>query len=312
MTIVMFLFGLVLLMVGGNSLVSGSVSVARRFGMSPLLIGLTLVGFGTSAPELVASVQASLAGAPGIALGNVVGSNTANILFILGTSALIAPIAVSKQVLRQDSRIMLLATALFAFMCLVAPLTRFVGAFYVLLLLVYIGYSWYSDRKSSAPSTEMVVDEPAKKNSLALAIFLTILGLVSVIVGGDILVSSAVTMAKSYGISQTVIGLTIVAIGTSLPELVTSVVAAFKKQPEIALGNVIGSNIYNLLGIGGLTGILAPTTVTQDIVYVYNPVMLGATIIAVLFLSTGRRLGRVEGFVLLLGYVSYLLSMLFL
>ena len=305
MTIVLFCFGLVLLVLGGEFLVNGSVSIARRFGMSPLLIGLTLVGFGTSSPELVASVQASLAGSPGIAVGNVVGSNVANLLFILGLTALMCPIAVSDRVVRQDSKFMFWVTALFVAATSLFPLGRLMGAAFVLMLIGYIWYSWHTDRDSSAP--EAPIQVPVK-GPIVVPLLLALGGLAMVLLGGSLLVDAATTFARSRGISETIIGLTIVAVGTSLPEFATSLIAAWKKQPEVALGNIVGSNIYNILGIAGVTGLIAPTSITDDIRFIYNPVLVAVTLLVVWFLATGRRVTRGEGFILVILFVLYLLS----
>lgn len=308
MTFVMFGAGLILLMVGGELLVNGASNLARKLGMSPLLIGLTLVGFGTSSPELVASVQASLGGSPGIAVGNVVGSNISNLLFILGLTALVCPISISDRILRQDSRLMLAATALFVVVCFVFPLGRIVGGVLVTLLALYILYSFLTDRQSSSPEVPVVVPV---KGGLILPALLALVGLGLVVFGGNLLVKAASEIARSYGVSETVIGLTIVAIGTSLPELTTSVIAALRKQPEIALGNVLGSNLYNILGIAGLTGIIAPTAVPRDIVVLHNPILLAATALTAWFLWSGRRVTRTEGFALISLYALYLISLLF-
>ena len=311
--------GLALLVVGGELLVRGAVSLARRLGVSPLVIGLTLVGFGTSTPELVTSVKASLAGSPGIAVGNIVGSNIANLLLILGLSALIAPITVSAGALRRDGLVMLAVAALFAAVAALMPLGRGVGLCFVAGLVFYVVSAWRQEKASGAAGHTAAFDkaeaaeqvdpalrpEAAPRGALAVPIGLALLGLVLVVLGGRWLVEGAVALATALGVDETVIGLTIVAVGTSTPELVTSIVAAVRRQSDVALGNVLGSNIYNLLGIGGVTGLLAPTTVPAQIVRFDNLVMVAVSAAAVVLARTGFRIGRREGAALLLGYVAY-------
>ena len=291
-----------MLLTGGQFLVNGSVRIAKRLGTSPLLIGLTLVAFGTSAPELAVSIKASLAGLPGISIGNVIGSNIANLLVILGFTALLCPIPVSNKILRQDSIVMLAVSALFVVASLFLPLSRLVGGIYVLLLAIYIIYGWWNDKKEAAPEVEEVV---VIRDGIYTSLVLVFAGLTLLAVGGNFLVNGASGIARLFGISETVIGLTIVAIGTSAPELVTSIVAAVRKEPDIALGNVVGSNIYNILGIAGITGIIAPTIIPVDII-LDNWIMLGTTVLAIIFFWRGHRLVRHEGVLLLLLYVGYI------
>ncbi|GAB1490017.1 calcium/sodium antiporter [Opitutaceae bacterium] len=320
--------GLILLVVGGEFLVRGAVRLAERFGMSSLLIGLTLVGFGTSTPELVTSVQAAMAGSPGIAVGNIVGSNIANILFILGLSALISPIKVGPSALRRDGVIVLLTALLFAGVSAFWRLDRVVGFGFVLGLVAYLVYAYRQEKviavtgqaghtaafeKSEAHAE--VVDHTKKSHArsagtdIAISTGIAIGGLVLVVAGGDLLVSGAIGLARGFGISESVIGLTIVAVGTSMPELVTSVVAAFRKHSDVALGNVLGSNIYNTLGIGGVTAVLSPTDVPVQIVRFDNPVMVVVSATLLLFAWTGGRIGRREGGILLLGYATYVAAL---
>ena len=315
--------GLILLMLGGELLVRGAVQVATRFGVSPLVIGLTLVGFGTSTPELVTSVQAALSGSPGIAYGNIVGSNIANILLILGIAAIITPIAVSSTALKRDSSIMVLVTVVFAIVATLVPMGLLAGLVFVAALAVYIFAAFWQERGLAAgalddghgaafdKSLALQEADPALKGtsdigrSAFLSILIAIAGLALVVLGGNLLVSGAVGLARSFSISETIIGLTIVAIGTSMPELVTSVMAALRKQTEVAFGNVVGSNIYNILGIGGFTALIAPTNVPSEIVRFDNLIMIGASLVLVAFAFTGRRISRREGAVLVAGYAAY-------
>lgn len=317
MTALLLIGGLALLIVGGDIMVRGAVGVATRLGVSPLVIGLTLVGFGTSTPELVTSVQASMAGSPGIAVGNIVGSNIANTLLIMGVAALVAPIAVSSASLKRDGGIMIAAAVLFAALSAVADLSRLTGVVFVSLLIAYVVFSFRQEKASPADhgaaydkgEAALEVDEgfsPSRASSLGWSLALAIGGLILIVVGGKFLVDGAVALARGYGISETVIGLTIVAIGTSMPELVTSVVAAFRRQSEVAFGNVVGSNIYNILGIGGVTALIAPTTVPPEIVRFDNLIMVGVCLVLFAFAWTGLRIGRREGGLLICGYVIYL------
>lgn len=311
-----------LLILGGEFLVRGAVSLAERLGISRLLIGLTLVGFGTSTPELVTSVQAALAGSPGIAVGNIVGSNIANLLLILGLAALISPIAVEARALARDGGLVVATAALLAVVAAYATLSRPVGAVFIALLVAYIIFAWRQERAvasephplSSAAMGKVEAFEtshptlhkvPNGTGAVLLALAMTIVGLVIVISGGSLLVKGSVELARGLGLSETLIGLTIVAVGTSMPEMVTSTVAAIKRQSDVALGNVLGSNIYNILGIGGVTALISPTVVPTEIVRFDNLVMVGTSVLVFVLAATGSRIGRREGTFLLAGYVAY-------
>ncbi|MFN3889346.1 MAG: calcium/sodium antiporter [Beijerinckiaceae bacterium] len=321
MTALLILGGLALLVGGGDIMVRGAVRIATRLGVSPLVIGLTLVGFGTSTPELVTSIQASFAGAPGIALGNIVGSNIANILLILGLSALVAPIVVSASALKRDGAIMVAVTLAFAILSPLFDLSRPLGGAFVAVLAAYIIYSFRQEQAAPANDHGAAFDKgeaaietdeglrPGQPASLGMSLAMAMAGLALVVIGGKLLVDGAVALARGYGVAESVIGLTIVAIGTSAPELVTSVVAAFRRQPEVAFGNVVGSNIYNILGIGGATALIAPTSVPAEIVRFDNLVMVGVSALMLVFAWTGLRVGRREGALLLAGYVIYVAAL---
>lgn len=310
--------GLVLLIAGGDILVRGAVKVAEQLGVSPLVIGLTLVGFGTSTPELVTSVQAALAGSPGIAFGNIVGSNIANILLIVGISAMVFPLAVSSSGLRRDAMVMLGVSVIFAALAFLVPFGRLVGLAFLAALALYIYLAFRQESGSGEhgavhdKATALESVDPAvtpghrRQGGLLLPLVLAIGGLLLVVLGGRFLVSGAVAIAQSFAIPETVIGLTIVAVGTSMPELVTSIVAALKRQGDVAFGNIVGSNIYNLLGIGGATALISPTRVPQQIVTFDNLLMVGVSLIFVVFAATGLRIARGEGAILLAGYIAYL------
>lgn len=311
------LLGLVLLIAGGDLLVRGAVRIAERLRLSPMLIGLTVVGMGTSMPELAASLKASLAGSPGIALGNIVGSNIANSLLILGIAALIAPIAVNARALWRDGGVGILAGLALLVAGATAGLSREAGVAFLILMAGYIFYAYRQERTgglhSAAYDRAVAMEEvdpaliprarPAGRLWVAFLLFVS--GLALIVGGGSLLVEAAVGIAQQLGVSDTVIGLTIVAVGTSLPELVTSAMAALRRQGDIALGNVLGSNIYNILFIGGLTGAIAPTSVPASIMAFDLWVLVAVSLVVLLFAFSGGRLSRKEGFVLVAAYIAY-------
>ena len=280
--------GFLLLVAGGEALVRGAVSVARRLGVSPLLIGLTLVGFGTSTPELVTSLQAAVDGLPGIALGNVVGSNIANILLILGAAALIAPIAVARSGFGRDGTALALATLLCVGVVLFGALDRWLGGVLIAALAAYLVAAYVTDRAEAAgPEADAAPPGP-----LWLALVLALGGIGVTILGARLAVDAAVMLALVWGMSETVVGLTIVAVGTSLPELVTSVMAALRREPAIAFGNVVGSNIYNILGILGVTALVRPIEVPVQIAQLDVWVMTAATLALLGAVVAWQRIGR--------------------
>ena len=301
MTYLLFTIGLAMLFFGGEALVRGASSVARHFHLSPMVIGLTIVGFGTSAPELLVSLQAALEGKPEIAIGNVVGSNIANILLILGISALIAPLIIPARRMWRDLAFMMAATAILWAMLLGTEITRTYGAILFLGLLIFLASTFFFGKVEPEP------DQP-EENQLKAWGF-TIGGLIILVIGARLLVDSAVVIATAYGISEAVIGLTIVAVGTSLPELATSVIAAFRKQTEIAVGNIVGSNVFNIFGILGITALIAPIPADPRFAAIDMPwamaAAVGLTVLA--FLLNG--LPRVAGVLLLVAYAAYIYFM---
>jgi cation:H+ antiporter len=309
MTLLVLLLGLVLLVAGGELLVRGAVQIAQKFRISPLLIGLTLVGFGTSTPELVTSLQAAFAGSPGIAVGNVVGSNIANILLILGAAALIFPIAIARHTFRRDGVALAIATAMCLGAVLIGQLSVWLGAVFVLSLAGYLVYAFQSERRATAAADAAagtVADAPkATAGGIALDLVLVIGGLALTILGAKLLVSSAIDIARMFHVSETIIGLTIVAIGTSLPELVTSVMAALRKHGDIAFGNIVGSNIYNIFGILGVTAMVKPIAVPAEIAGFDIWVMIAATAVLVLAAMSRWKISRLEGGVMLAAYIAY-------
>ncbi|NNU78865.1 calcium/sodium antiporter [Halovulum dunhuangense] len=302
MTYILFLAGFVALVIGGDLLVRGAVAIATRLGLSPLLIGLTLVGFGTSAPELVTSLQAGFSGSPGIAVGNVVGSNIANILLILGVAAAIAPVHVDGRAFRRDGPALGLATLALFLIVLVDGLGRLAGMGLLLGLAGYLFVAYRQER--NAPDPEGA--ESFEGGPIWRSLLFFVVGLVLVILGARWLVAAAIDIATTLGVSETVIGLTVVAIGTSLPELVTTLVAAIRKQADIAFGNVVGSNIYNILGILGTVGVVIPLDVPDEIIRFDIWVVLAATAAMFLFTRTGWKITRGEGIAMLAAYGAYL------
>lgn len=322
MTLLLLAVGLVMLTLGAEWLVRGASSMALRFGVSPLFVGLTIVGFGTSSPEMAASVAASLRGAADIAVGNVVGSNIFNIAAILGLTAVIKPIVVRLAAVRRDLAVAFVA-ALLPWLAIAfdGTLPRWLGIVFVLGLVAYLVFAYRGDRAAPAPDAELareelreahvVPAEPAKKGRPAIDAGLVVVGLVLLVFGSRLLVDGAIEIARWAGLSERVIGLTIVAAGTSLPELVTSLVATLRGSTDIAVGNVIGSNIFNLLGILGVSAIVRPQAVSPSMLALDTPVMVLATIALLPIMMTGGRISRVEGAILLLGYAAYLALLLF-
>lgn len=313
MTILFIAGGLVALVLGGELLIRGAVTVAHRLGVSQLLIGIVLLGFGTSLPEMVTSLQAAFAGAPGLAVGNVVGSNIANTLLILGVAAAIRPVAMDPRAFRRDGGVMVLATLATLAVVLIGTMGRIGGAVFVLALVTYMVTTYLLERNTESPSAEMhkaeAEDLPSGPRGLPAALLLVVVGLVVTVLGARFLVEGAVDLARGFGVSEAVIGLTLVAIGTSLPELTTSAVAALRGHSDVAIGNVIGSNIYNLLGILGVTALAYPLRIPPEIAAFDIWVMLAATVLLVVVAVSGWRITRREGGLLLslyAGYIGYL------
>ncbi len=305
--ILSLLSGLALLLAGGELLVRGAVATAERLRVSPLVIGVTLVGFGTSAPELVTCIDAALQGVPGIAIGNIIGSNIANVLLILAIGALLSPVVCSPNAFKRDGPVIAVSALTCAAVVISGAISRTIGTVLMLLLVAYLVWTTLGDRDKSASDPENEVGEEKNRNrGLAINVALALLGLGGIIYGADLLVLGAVDLAGTLGVSETVIGLTVVAIGTSLPELATTIVAAFKGEGDVAFGNIIGSNIFNSFGILGATAIVQPFAIPTDIAGFDIWVMLGATAALIMFAMTSWRITRVEGGLLLAGYAGYL------
>jgi len=291
--------GLLGLFLGGDWLVRGASQIAARFNVPPLIIGLTIVGFGTSTPELLVSLQAAFDGLPGISVGNVVGSNTANILLILGVAGIIAPPIADFLNMRRDLFWMLGAALVMPVIIASGYVGRIEGAALITGLIIYLGLSFRAMRNDP---TEAL---PSDVNLLHAAGF-TIAGLIAVMVGAKYLVESATIIARHLGVSEAMIGLSIVAIGTSLPELATTVAAAIKGEREIALGNIIGSNIFNILAILGLTGLIIPIPVDTRFMSFDVPVMICATLLILGLIYVRGEISRIAGGLMILAYIGYI------
>lgn len=309
--ILQLLFGFILLTYGAERLVHGSSAVALKMGLSPLVIGLTIVAFGTSAPELVVSIRATIAGNSEIAIGNVIGSNIANIALILGLTAIIRPMSVHLRIIRVEIPIMIGITLMTAWFIIGDIITRLEGMILVTGLLIFITYSIRSAREVPEEVRKLLVDEPKPDDSISIwkAWTFVVIGLALLIGGGELLVTGAVEIAVILGLTQAVIGITIVAVGTSLPELATSAVAAYKNESDIAIGNVIGSNIFNLLSILGITAIIHPLD-SSSFGLVDLGLMLGLTILILPLMRLGFQINRWEGGLLVFIYLSYMVWLL--
>ena len=313
MSYLLLLVSLVLLVIGANWLVDGSAAIARRYHLSEYLIGATIVGMGTSTPELVVSVISAIEGHSDIAIGNVVGSNIFNVFLILGVTALMMPIKYTRENIRRDIPINIGVSVLLLVLCLRGMLyrgeyglARFDG---VLLLCVFALYLWITLRDGHQPATESdtCAEEPGRYRSMVVCVLSIIFGLAGLIFGGDMFVGAASAIAREWGVSEAVIGLTIVAGGTSLPELVSSVIAITKNKGQMALGNIVGSNIFNLLLILGVASLISPLTM-GDITFVDWGVMLLSALALLLAAITFRRnqLDRADAIIFLLLYGGYL------
>lgn len=314
--IIYIIIGVALVLIGADRLTEGASSLARRFGVPEIVIGLTIVACGTSAPEFFVSLMSALNGTPGMAVGNVVGSNIMNTMLIVGCAAMVAPMVISPSTVRKDIPFAVGASILLLLLTIDSAVSRFDGIILLLGFVAFMAYTLWQARKSLAPalsegggSEEPVKNSPSmgegRRKALWLDALWIILGLAGLVFGSNLFVDSASNMASSFGVSQGVIGLTIVAGGTSLPELATSVVAARKGQSAIAIGNVIGSNVFNVLLILGATAAISPLQM-EGIAMLDLGVMLGSIFLVWLFSFTRYTVERWEGAVLFLGYMGYL------
>lgn len=317
LTLVRLIVGLVLLIVGAEVLVRGASRLAAAAGISPLVIGLTVVAFGTSSPELAVSLQSALSGQADIALGNVVGSNIFNVLFILGISALILPLVVAQQLVRLDVPLMIGVSVLVLVFALDGRIVRWEGALLFAGIIAYTAFLIRQSRKETPEVKEEYAHEYGDKRKRGagawlLNIVFVVGGLALLVLGSRWLVDGAVVIARLFGVSELIIGLTIIAAGTSLPEVATSVIAALRGERDIAVGNVVGSNIFNLLAVLGLTSLVAPAGIgVPPAALAFDiPVMIGVAIATLPIFFTGFRIARWEGALFLAYYVAYVLYLL--
>ncbi|MEJ6390337.1 calcium/sodium antiporter [Gymnodinialimonas ulvae] len=305
------ILGLVILLLAGDVLVKGAVNLALRLGIPALIVSLTIVAFGTSAPELLISIQSILEGVPGLALGNVVGSNTANVLLVLGVPALLAGLGATSDT-RREYVFMLGASVLFIALCFLGPLTWWHGLILLAGLAIMLGdavRSAKAHRNANADDTGDLEEADPDMEWWKIAAYLA-LGLIGLPLGANLLIDSATEIATAYGISDTVIGLTLVAVGTSLPELATTVMAAFRKQADVAIGNVIGSNVFNLLAIIGIATLVGPIPVDPEIVKFDLWVMLAASLVLLPFVFRKLPMGRGVGLAFSALYAGYIVILL--
>ncbi|MDO9624832.1 MAG: calcium/sodium antiporter [Pseudomonas sp.] len=315
MTFVYLIAGLILLVAGAEVLVRGAAKLAAQFGIPPLVIGLTVVAFGTSAPETAVSVQAAFNNSGDLAIGNVIGSNIANVLLVLGATALIAPLIVSRQLIRLDVPIMIGASLVVYALAWDGSLSKLDGALMFAGVVGYTSFLIISSRRDKTPAEddeftkEFGLDEPVKPYAWLINLALIIAGLVLLVSGSGFLVEGAVSLARALGLSELIIGLTVVAIGTSLPELATSIIAAFRGERDIAVGNIVGSNIFNLLCVLGLASMVSPLaiSVSPNALAFDFLVMIAVAIACLPIFFAGYRINRWEGLLFLAYYLAYTL-----
>ena len=318
--ILLFFLGIVLIIAGANYLTEGASTLARRMGLSPLVVGLTIVAFGTSAPELIVSLMSALKGNADIAMGNVIGSNIFNILAIGGVTAVVAPITITKSTIRREIPLMLLSFLVLFFLSYDTIfagtagtteniLSRGEGLTLLGFFLIFLTYTFAIAK--DAPDDPHADHTPIRTYPLWLLILFIVGGLVALVYGGDLFVSSASSIARALGMSESFIGLTIVAAGTSLPELATSVVAALKKQPELAVGNIVGSNIFNIFLILGISSTVTPIRVGGVTPLDFSVMIVSGVLLYIFSVLFGDRIvKRTEGAVLVLGFVAYTLYLI--
>ncbi|MEQ8443026.1 MAG: calcium/sodium antiporter [Alphaproteobacteria bacterium] len=312
MDVVFLVAGLAILFVGGELTLRGAVGLARFLGVSAAVIGLTVVGFGTSAPELVVTIQAALADRSGLAIGNVVGSNISNLLLILGVGAIICTLHCTAESAKRDAGMMVASAALLVGLGFYGEIVWWHGILMVGVLVTYLGITYVRDRKDQA-SRELHEQESEElenaPTSLPVILVFTVLGLIGLVLGADLMVKGAIGIAESFGISETVIGLTVVALGTSLPELAATVVAAYRKHTDVAIANVMGSCVFNILSILGITSMVATLSIETEIRDHDLWCMLAASAIVAGLLLKNASIGRIAGLILLAGYFGYIASL---
>lgn len=294
-------FSLVLLYLGGEGTLRGVLAIAKKFKLSNILVSAVIIGFGTSLAELTVSIEAVLTGSPDIALGNIIGSNTANILLVAALAALINPITLTKLKINRDIVVLILASALLLFFKFIDWLNFYSGLFFILILFCYIFYSYFDDREKFSKEEDFNIQTISIIKSLSYSI----LGILILILGGWLLVNSSIRVVQSYGISEAVIGLTIVAVGTAIPELTTTIISSIKKNNELVIGNILGSNIFNILGILGITLMIENIPVTDEMMKKGIWEMIAATIFFIIILKYAKALSKTIALFMLTLYAIY-------
>lgn len=313
MDFLLIIAGLFLLFAGGEALIRGSVAISERLGISAILIGVVIVGFGTSTPELLVSIKASLADQPDIALGNVVGSNIANILLILGVAAMITPVICKDKAIKRDAIAVLVATIILFALTYFQVVSRPLGGLMILTLTGYLIFSYISERKSKLVTQSSLgafdegeVQEYQSKWGIGLSVLLSVIGIAMLVFGADFLVKGASSIARNFGVSEAVIGLSLVAVGTSLPELAASIAAAMKKNSDVIIGNILGSNLFNILCILGVTALIKPIPLEGQIIAFDIPIALGVAIVALVIIFMFHKFSRITGLIFLSSYAAYI------
>lgn len=308
MYVLYFLAGFVLLYYGADFLVRGASTIAVSFGVKKIVVGLTLVALGTSMPEFVVSLFAAIENIDGVSVGNIVGSNLANILLVLGLASVVRPIAAKRRIFLLELPVLLVITILFVLFCQNGLLNGSEGGIMLLVFIVYMVYIIANRKIREGADIELI---PMENGHLLKNSVLSVLGIIGLVIGGQLTVRGATGLARAFGISEVVIGLTVVAIGTSLPELFTSLVAVIKREDEISIGNIIGSNLFNTAFVLGIVPMIRPLMIDAGVIRFENILMLFVTVILAVFLFIGRRLSRPEGIVLLLLYLFFIANILF-
>ncbi|MFT5903878.1 MAG: cation:H+ antiporter [Flammeovirgaceae bacterium] len=311
MEFIQIVAGLLLLVLGGDYLVKGASGIALKMDIPPMLVGMTVVALGTSSPELVVSLKAALDGKPDISVGNVVGSNIANVALILGITTIIFPMAIQKRALKVDWLVMMVASLLFYLFALDGGFSRFEGGLFVSLLGIFIGVSFYQAEKNKTDVlNESDVLKPETGRKWGVLVLFVALGTVGLLLGAQWFLLGAESIARNFGVSDRVIAITLVAFGTSVPELAASIVAAFKKETDISLGNIVGSNLFNLFAIIGITSIVTPIRVAPEILSNDIFWMLGTSFAILPLALLKMRLGRIDGIIFLSIYVLFVYFLL--
>lgn len=317
LNIVFVLVGLALLFFGGEGLVRGSVNLASKLGLSALLVSLVIVGFGTSVPELLVCLKAAFSGVPDMAVGNVIGSNIANTFMILGISAVIFPLACGKKTILRDSAAVIIASFVLTGFILMNTLSFVSGLSMLCVLVAYLVYSYKTEKIVKEPEKSevkelkdrVIEDTGEKTDSILKSLGILFISILMLGGGADLLVRGASEIARSFGVSEVVIGLSLVAIGTSLPELATAIVASIKKHGDVIIGNVLGSNLFNILGILGTTAMVSPLPVSERVISIDVWILLASALILFPVILTGHKISRAEGAAFLLCYTLYITMM---